>query len=112
MCAHIRVLNLTLCNVVAAPLTAASAFSQQKQQNEQQTQQQNSSPRTDRTKQESAPVVYNLGARVHAEFFGRGHWFPAKITTVHSNGTFDVLYDDGAVETQIAEKHIKLMDGT
>ena len=71
-----------------------------------------SSPRPDPDKEESAPEKYTLGARVHAEWQGDGQWFPAKITTLHSNGTFDVLYDDGAVERQIAEQHIKLMEGT
>ena len=70
------------------------------------------SPRLDRDRQENTPAMYTSGARVHAEWQAGGQWFPAKITTVQSNGTYDLLYDDGTVEREVAKQHIKLMDGT
>ena len=46
---------------------------------------------------------YNVGTRVDAMFGGRegGLLFPGVISAVHDNGTYNVIYDDGDVETYV-----------
>lgn len=50
-----------------------------------------------------------VGAKVQAQYHGEeGTWFPASITRVRMDGTFDVLYDDGDKETKVEKRFIRL----
>ena len=51
------------------------------------------------------------GAKVEANYRGRGKFYPGKITRVRANGTFDVDYDDGEKELGLTEDLIRLRDG-
>ena len=33
-------------------------------------------------------------------------WYPGRITKVHPNGTYDIAYDDGDVETEVPAEFI------
>jgi ribosomal protein L35AE/L33A len=57
-------------------------------------------------KKNSEPI--NVGARVEANYHRKGQWFAGKITRVHSNGKYDVEYDDGDVETDVEKLNLKL----
>ena len=46
--------------------------------------------------------------RVKANFGNRGSYFPGKITQTRSDGTFDILYDDGDKEHFVKRSQIKV----
>ena len=48
------------------------------------------------------------GAKVEANYRGRGKFYPGKITRVRANGTFDVDYEDGEKELGLTEDLIRL----
>ena len=52
-----------------------------------------------------------LEDKVEVNFGGRGKWYKGKISHVHSNGTFDVLYDDGDKERGVKAENIRALDG-
>jgi hypothetical protein len=39
-----------------------------------------------------------LGTRVYADFKGRQNWHPGAVACCHSDGSYDVKYDDGQIE--------------
>lgn len=54
------------------------------------------------------------GARIEASYFGKGHFFPATITSVRSTGNCDVVYDSIAlgsgknvIEKNVSRKNIR-----
>ena len=49
---------------------------------------------------------------MEANYKGRGKWFPGRIKRDHMNGTFDVDYDDGEVETRVPEDLIRLKESS
>lgn len=51
------------------------------------------------------------GERVEARFQGKGAFYPGKITRVLSDGTFDVIYDDGDEETRVKSHLIRAVKG-
>ena len=48
--------------------------------------------------------------KISANFKGRGRWYDAKIISVNSDGTYDIRYDDGDLETRVPRQNIKLND--
>lgn len=45
---------------------------------------------------ENEPVlIFVAGQQVRAKFAGKGHFYPATISTVNEDGTFDLKYLDG-----------------
>ena len=52
------------------------------------------------------------GAKVEANYRGKGNWYPGKITRDRGDGTFDVAYDDGEAETRVDELLIRVSGGS
>lgn len=50
---------------------------------------------------ERQPKRLEVGDKVKARYKGGNKFFPGKIARVHSNGTYDVKYDDGDSETRV-----------
>ena len=48
-----------------------------------------------------------VGDKVEARYRGRSKYYPGKISRVHSDGTFDIDYDDGEQETRVLEEYVK-----
>lgn len=48
------------------------------------------------------------GIKVEARFGGRDRWFKGKITRKRSDGTFDILYDDGNTERRVKRELIRV----
>ncbi|KAL8001569.1 putative EF-hand domain, Tudor domain, EF-hand domain pair, Agenet domain, plant type, PUB [Plasmopara halstedii] len=51
-----------------------------------------------------------LGETINARYKKGSQFFPGKITRVRSDGTYDVLYDDGDTEMYVENKHIERKD--
>eukprot|EP00953_Heterococcus_sp_UTEX-ZZ885_P029612 15709-Heterococcus_DN1.PRE.3 len=47
------------------------------------------------------------GQAIRANYHGKGQYFAGQIAKVHANGTFDIAYDDGDSETQVAIENLK-----
>lgn len=60
------------------------------------------------------PVVpattFAVDELVEARFRGRGRYFSGRIRRVNDNGTYDILYDDGDVESNLAAEFIRRVD--
>jgi translation initiation factor IF-1 len=54
----------------------------------------------------ATPEPLKAGDRINAKWTD-GHWYPAKITKVNSNGTFDVKYDDGTKEKGLKAARVR-----
>jgi len=52
-------------------------------------------------------AAFAKGQRVEARWDGGTEWYPGKITTVHGDGLYAVLYDDGDDEPSVAERLIR-----
>ena len=48
------------------------------------------------------------GAKVEANYRGRGKYYPGKIKRDRVYCTFDIDYDDGEFESRVAERDIRL----
>ena len=53
---------------------------------------------------------FRVGDVVEANFGGKGKWYPGKISMVHSNGTFDILYNDGDKERGVKPENLRSKD--
>jgi len=49
-----------------------------------------------------------LGTDVEGDFGGEGEWYNGKIMFDHGNGTFDIVYDDGDIESGVSRNKIRL----
>lgn len=47
------------------------------------------------------------GSLVQAQYGGKQKWYPGTIESVHSDGTFDILYDDGDQEKRVASDKVR-----
>ena len=54
-----------------------------------------------------APAV---GAKVEAQFHGKGTFVPGTIEAVNADGTFAILYEDGDKEADAKREHVKFLD--
>ena len=54
--------------------------------------------------------LFVAGAKIEANYRGRGRYFPGRIKTVHEDGTIDVDYDDGETESKVGKENIRLID--
>lgn len=52
---------------------------------------------------------YTVGKRVEARYKGRGNWYKGLITSVNSDGSIDVTYDDGEVDIGLNPKFVKVV---
>merc|ERR1712100_823697 len=50
------------------------------------------------------------GMKVEARFGGRSRWFKGKITKENSDGTFDILYNDGDRERKVKKDLIRSLE--
>jgi hypothetical protein len=50
------------------------------------------------------------GATVEGNYQGRGKWYKGKITKERSDGTNDIVYDDGELEKRVLEYAIRLLE--
>lgn len=48
------------------------------------------------------------GARIEANYKGKGRWYPGVIKSVNADGSVDVDYDDGESETGVSADMIRL----
>lgn len=53
-----------------------------------------------------------LGARIEANYRGRGRWYPGAISSINANGTFDVNFDDGELEKDVSSDRVRLNGST
>jgi hypothetical protein len=53
------------------------------------------------------PSALTVGDKVEAQFKGGKKWFPAKITAVNRDGTYDVRYDDGDSEWEVLPERVR-----
>merc|ERR1711871_582976 len=51
------------------------------------------------------------GDKVEARFGGRDKWYAGKITNARSDGTFDILYEDGDTERRVKKRLIRKKKG-
>ena len=70
------------------------------------------SPRGGDKDRTSASRRIEDGAKVEANYRGKGNWYPGKITRDRRDGTFDIAYDDGESETRVDELLIRLVGGS
>jgi len=63
----------------------------------------------DESSEASAPQGpgFGIGEHVEGNFAGQGSWFPGKITVSNSDGTYDILYDDGDAEKSVPSSLIR-----
>ena len=54
---------------------------------------------------------YSVGDVVEANYGGKGKWYPGKIASANSNGTFDIEYDDGDSERGVTENRVRRSGG-
>lgn len=59
----------------------------------------------------SRTIVAQVGDKVQARYFGRQAHYPATITKIHRDGTYNLKYDDGAEESHVKASYVKLMEG-
>ena len=52
-----------------------------------------------------------VGDRVEARQNGRTRYYPGTVARVHSDGTYDIDYDDGEKETYVKEEYVKSAGG-
>ena len=62
----------------------------------------------------SAPVALShsaldvkVGEKVEARYRGRSRYYPGKIRSINSDGTYDIDYDDGDKEKKVKTVHIR-----
>ena len=48
--------------------------------------------------------------QVECNYHGQGKWFPARISNVRSDGTYDVMYDDGDKEFKMKPDTIRILE--
>ncbi|KAH8071060.1 cytidine deaminase [Aureococcus anophagefferens] len=54
----------------------------------------------------------SVGDKVEARYRGRSKYYPGKIARVHSDGTFDIDYDDGEKERNVDKEYVKSTGGS
>ena len=68
----------------------------------------------DKEKEESKEVfadeILEVGWKVDVNKRGYGEWFPGKISHVHENGTYLILYDEGDLEAVVKRSNIRLIE--
>ncbi|TMW67942.1 hypothetical protein Poli38472_007614 [Pythium oligandrum] len=57
-------------------------------------------------------IAFRVDDLVEARYQGKTRYYPGKITQVHEDNTFDIVYDDGDTETHVAVKMIRPMRQT
>ncbi|EQC26388.1 hypothetical protein SDRG_15799, partial [Saprolegnia diclina VS20] len=50
---------------------------------------------------------FRVGSKVEARYNGKLKYYPGKIARCHANGTYDIDYDDGEVETRVDKALIR-----
>lgn len=60
---------------------------------------------TKRGEPSKKPLFVN--GNVEARFAGGARWFPGRITRVHRDGSYDVMYSDGEQETYVPAKFVR-----
>jgi uncharacterized protein (DUF427 family) len=55
-------------------------------------------------------IKFEEGARIEANYRGKGRYFPGTISRVRVNGSYDIDYDDGEQETRVAAEYIRASD--
>lgn len=48
------------------------------------------------------------GTAVEANYKGKGKWYKGKITYVNSDGTFDIMYNDGDKESRVRKQNVQV----
>merc|ERR1719329_2107513 len=54
---------------------------------------------------------FSRGDKVEANFGGKGKWYKGKVTAAHSNGTYDILYEDGDRERGVKAENLRSVGG-
>lgn len=55
----------------------------------------------------AAPKAFEEGQTVEGRFKGGAKWFKATITRVNRDGTYDLTYEDGDKERDVAAEHVR-----
>eukprot|EP00939_MAST-03C_sp_MAST-3C-sp1_P000758 g758.t1 len=61
----------------------------------------------DRNQNSDTDELFHKGMKVEARFGGKDKYYAGKITYVRSDGTFDILYEDGDSERRVKRKFIR-----
>jgi DUF971 family protein len=59
----------------------------------------------------SPPVSLQEGDKVEGNYRGKGKWYPARISRVNLDGTYNLDYDDGEKETRVSYEHVRAVGG-
>ncbi|CAM9249705.1 unnamed protein product, partial [Sphacelaria rigidula] len=71
------------------------------------------SPRSGRkVSNAGSELQLEVGDRVEGNYRGRGRYYKGRINSVHSDGTFDIDYDDGEKERGLSRRMIRTSDNT
>ena len=57
-------------------------------------------------------AALEVGDKVEANYKGRGKWFPGKIKRMRFDGSCDIDYDDGEVETAVSADLVRAVGGS
>ena len=50
---------------------------------------------------------FTLGTKVEAKYKGHGNWYKGTVTRVNHDGTIDITYEDGEVDSKLNDKYVK-----
>eukprot|EP00939_MAST-03C_sp_MAST-3C-sp1_P004810 g4810.t1 len=62
------------------------------------------------TTDDESSAAFREGQHIEARFGGRDKWFKGKITRARSDGTYDVLYEDGDTERRVKARLVRSVD--
>ena len=62
------------------------------------------------TESETDGTRFSVGQRVSGNFAGEGLWYLGKVSKVHGDGSYAVLYDDGDVEDPVPADRVAAVD--
>ena len=60
---------------------------------------------------EGSAARIEVGAKVKANYQGKGKHYPGQVKKDNGDGTYDIDYDDGESESRVAESNIKVLGG-
>jgi hypothetical protein len=55
-------------------------------------------------------VSYQLDDKVEGNYHSRGKWYPGKISCIHADGCYDIVYNDGDSESGVPSNLIRSVD--
>ena len=50
---------------------------------------------------------FDHGAIVSVNYKGMGKWYPGRVSTLRSDGSYNIIYDDGESELRVEAQNIR-----